>query len=121
MTVHSILKCPFFAASQMVSLYYALSTEKESDCQKFNMSVELIPGNLPPLVSCCLFVIICHHLSVCLLLCACFVFPNCILRVQHSVKYFSLMTKDFMLMRYVASAEKMDDEEKIYKLRIQVL
>uniref|UniRef100_A0A8D3BWM3 Complement component c3a, duplicate 5 n=1 Tax=Scophthalmus maximus TaxID=52904 RepID=A0A8D3BWM3_SCOMX len=47
----------------MVSLYYALSTEKESDCQKFNMSVELIPGNLPPLVSCCLFVIICHHLS----------------------------------------------------------
>uniref|UniRef100_A0A8D3CWH7 Complement C3-like n=1 Tax=Scophthalmus maximus TaxID=52904 RepID=A0A8D3CWH7_SCOMX len=48
------------ATVTMVSLYYALSTEKESDCQKFNMSVELIP-------------------------------------------------------------EKMDDEEKIYKLRIQVL
>uniref|UniRef100_A0A672IJN8 Complement C3-like n=1 Tax=Salarias fasciatus TaxID=181472 RepID=A0A672IJN8_SALFA len=29
----------------MVSLYYALPKEKESDCQRFNMSVELIPGN----------------------------------------------------------------------------
>uniref|UniRef100_A0A671YAH4 Complement C3-like n=1 Tax=Sparus aurata TaxID=8175 RepID=A0A671YAH4_SPAAU len=30
----------------MVSLYYALPSEKESDCQKFNMSVQLIPGNM---------------------------------------------------------------------------
>uniref|UniRef100_A0A4W6E087 Complement component c3a, duplicate 5 n=1 Tax=Lates calcarifer TaxID=8187 RepID=A0A4W6E087_LATCA len=30
----------------MVSLYYALPKEKESDCEKFNMTVELIPGNL---------------------------------------------------------------------------
>lgn len=29
---------------QMVSLYYALPKEKESDCQKFNLSVQLIPG-----------------------------------------------------------------------------
>ncbi|XP_071360126.1 complement C3-like [Trachinotus anak] len=32
------------ATVTMVSLYYALPTEKESDCQKFNLSVELIPG-----------------------------------------------------------------------------
>lgn len=29
----------------MVSLYYALPKEKESDCQKFNVSVKLIEGN----------------------------------------------------------------------------
>ncbi|KAF3837475.1 hypothetical protein F7725_004939 [Dissostichus mawsoni] len=46
--------------SKMVSLYYALPKQKESDCQKFNLSVQLIP-------------------------------------------------------------EKMDEEEKIYKLRIEVL
>uniref|UniRef100_A0A8C8DL07 Anaphylatoxin-like domain-containing protein n=1 Tax=Oryzias sinensis TaxID=183150 RepID=A0A8C8DL07_9TELE len=28
----------------MVSLYYALPEEKESDCQKFNVSVQLLPG-----------------------------------------------------------------------------
>uniref|UniRef100_A0A8C9XDJ9 Anaphylatoxin-like domain-containing protein n=1 Tax=Sander lucioperca TaxID=283035 RepID=A0A8C9XDJ9_SANLU len=32
----------------MVSLYYALPKEKESDCQKFNLSVQLLPGNLVP-------------------------------------------------------------------------
>ncbi|KAF3687374.1 Complement C3 Complement C3 beta chain Complement C3 alpha chain [Channa argus] len=32
--------------SKMVSLYYALPKEKESDCQKFNMSVELIPEKM---------------------------------------------------------------------------
>lgn len=32
--------------SQVVSLYYALPSEKENDCQKFNMSVQLIPGNM---------------------------------------------------------------------------
>ncbi|XP_008300942.1 complement C3-like [Stegastes partitus] len=31
------------ATVTMVSLYYARPTEKKSDCQKFNMSVELIP------------------------------------------------------------------------------
>uniref|UniRef100_A0A672HBB9 Complement C3-like n=1 Tax=Salarias fasciatus TaxID=181472 RepID=A0A672HBB9_SALFA len=30
----------------MVSVYYALPQEKQSDCQRFNMSVELIPGHL---------------------------------------------------------------------------
>uniref|UniRef100_A0A8C7YH45 NTR domain-containing protein n=1 Tax=Oryzias sinensis TaxID=183150 RepID=A0A8C7YH45_9TELE len=29
----------------MVSLYYALPEEKESDCQKFNLSVRLLPGS----------------------------------------------------------------------------
>ncbi|XP_035993191.1 complement C3-like [Fundulus heteroclitus] len=29
--------------SLMVSLYYAIPKEKQSDCQKFNLSVELIP------------------------------------------------------------------------------
>uniref|UniRef100_A0A3Q1IW90 Complement component c3a, duplicate 5 n=1 Tax=Anabas testudineus TaxID=64144 RepID=A0A3Q1IW90_ANATE len=33
------------ATLTMVSLYYALPIEKESDCLKFNMSVALIPGN----------------------------------------------------------------------------
>ncbi|XP_045903095.1 complement C3-like [Micropterus dolomieu] len=30
----------------MVSLYYALPKEKESDCQKFNLSVQLIPEKM---------------------------------------------------------------------------
>ncbi|XP_067353934.1 complement C3-like isoform X2 [Channa argus] len=34
------------ATLTMVSLYYALPKEKESDCQKFNMSVELIPEKM---------------------------------------------------------------------------
>ncbi|XP_058496249.1 complement C3-like isoform X3 [Solea solea] len=34
------------ATLKMVSLYYALLTEKESDCQKFNLSVELIPEKM---------------------------------------------------------------------------
>uniref|UniRef100_A0A3Q1G1Q6 Alpha-macroglobulin receptor-binding domain-containing protein n=1 Tax=Acanthochromis polyacanthus TaxID=80966 RepID=A0A3Q1G1Q6_9TELE len=42
----------------MVSLYYARAAEKESDCQKFNMSVELIPGNLVASVFLYLFVVI---------------------------------------------------------------
>uniref|UniRef100_A0A671Y0V7 NTR domain-containing protein n=1 Tax=Sparus aurata TaxID=8175 RepID=A0A671Y0V7_SPAAU len=32
--------------SKMVSLYYALPTQIESYCQKFNLSVQLLPGNL---------------------------------------------------------------------------
>ncbi|XP_054460442.1 complement C3-like [Anoplopoma fimbria] len=34
------------ATLTMVSLYYALPKEKESDCQKFNMSVQLIPEKM---------------------------------------------------------------------------
>nr|BAA88901.1 complement component C3 [Paralichthys olivaceus] len=34
------------ATVTMVSLYYALPQKKESDCQKFNMSVELIPERI---------------------------------------------------------------------------
>ncbi|XP_070831488.1 complement C3-like [Chaetodon trifascialis] len=34
------------ATVTMVSLYYALPKEKESDCQKFNMSVQLLPEKL---------------------------------------------------------------------------
>uniref|UniRef100_A0A4W6DRM3 Complement component c3a, duplicate 5 n=1 Tax=Lates calcarifer TaxID=8187 RepID=A0A4W6DRM3_LATCA len=34
------------ATVQMVSLYYALPKEKESDCTKFNLSVELIPEKM---------------------------------------------------------------------------
>lgn len=30
----------------MVSLYYALPKEKESDCQKFDLKVQLIPGQI---------------------------------------------------------------------------
>lgn len=32
------------SACQMVSLYYALPKEKASECQKFDLSVQLIPG-----------------------------------------------------------------------------
>uniref|UniRef100_A0A671YE26 NTR domain-containing protein n=1 Tax=Sparus aurata TaxID=8175 RepID=A0A671YE26_SPAAU len=39
--------------SRMVSLYYTLPTEKESDCQKFNVSVQLIPGNF----------VVCRHFN----------------------------------------------------------
>ena len=31
---------------QMVSLYYALPKENENDCQKFDMSVHLLSGNM---------------------------------------------------------------------------
>ncbi|XP_074487252.1 complement C3-like [Sebastes fasciatus] len=34
------------ATVTMVSLYYAMPKEKESDCQKFNMSVQLIPEKI---------------------------------------------------------------------------
>uniref|UniRef100_A0A3Q3IVX9 Anaphylatoxin-like domain-containing protein n=2 Tax=Monopterus albus TaxID=43700 RepID=A0A3Q3IVX9_MONAL len=34
------------ATLTMVSLYYALPKEKESDCQKFNLSVELLPEKM---------------------------------------------------------------------------
>uniref|UniRef100_A0A8C4F0G1 NTR domain-containing protein n=1 Tax=Dicentrarchus labrax TaxID=13489 RepID=A0A8C4F0G1_DICLA len=34
------------ATVTMVSLYYALPKEKESDCQRFNLSVELIPEKM---------------------------------------------------------------------------
>ncbi len=34
------------ATVTMVSLYYALPTEKESDCQKFNLTVQLIPEKM---------------------------------------------------------------------------
>ncbi|MEQ2296185.1 hypothetical protein AMECASPLE_022350 [Ameca splendens] len=34
------------ATVKMVSLYYAIPKEKESDCQKFNVSVEVIPETL---------------------------------------------------------------------------
>lgn len=30
----------------MVSLYYAVPKEKETNCQKFNLSVQLLLGNL---------------------------------------------------------------------------
>uniref|UniRef100_A0A671Y7T8 NTR domain-containing protein n=1 Tax=Sparus aurata TaxID=8175 RepID=A0A671Y7T8_SPAAU len=42
--------------SKMVSLYYALPTQIESYCQKFNLSVQLLPGNLVSSGSSCLFV-----------------------------------------------------------------
>nr|XP_033478955.1 complement C3-like isoform X1 [Epinephelus lanceolatus]XP_033478956.1 complement C3-like isoform X2 [Epinephelus lanceolatus] len=34
------------AVLTMVSLYYALPKEKESDCQRFNLSVQLLPENM---------------------------------------------------------------------------
>uniref|UniRef100_A0A672G1T4 Complement component c3a, duplicate 5 n=1 Tax=Salarias fasciatus TaxID=181472 RepID=A0A672G1T4_SALFA len=45
--IHKTRSCllTFLSLCLMVSLYYALPKEKESDCQRFNMSVELIPGN----------------------------------------------------------------------------
>uniref|UniRef100_A0A672ISD0 Anaphylatoxin-like domain-containing protein n=1 Tax=Salarias fasciatus TaxID=181472 RepID=A0A672ISD0_SALFA len=44
--IHKTRSCLLtFLCVCMVSLYYALPKEKESDCQRFNMSVELIPGN----------------------------------------------------------------------------
>ncbi|KAF3833602.1 hypothetical protein F7725_024806 [Dissostichus mawsoni] len=34
-----------YGSTQMESLYYTLPKQKESDCQKFNLSVQLIPGS----------------------------------------------------------------------------
>uniref|UniRef100_A0A667Z722 Complement C3-like n=1 Tax=Myripristis murdjan TaxID=586833 RepID=A0A667Z722_9TELE len=36
--------------THLVSLYYALPKEKESDCQRFNLSVQMLPGELVPSV-----------------------------------------------------------------------
>uniref|UniRef100_A0A8D0AEB8 Complement C3-like n=1 Tax=Sander lucioperca TaxID=283035 RepID=A0A8D0AEB8_SANLU len=46
--VYEFITCKdaLVSVCQMVSLYYALPKEKESDCQKFNLSVQLLPGNL---------------------------------------------------------------------------
>uniref|UniRef100_A0A672IPZ1 Complement component c3a, duplicate 5 n=1 Tax=Salarias fasciatus TaxID=181472 RepID=A0A672IPZ1_SALFA len=46
--IHKTRSCllTFLSLCLMVSLYYALPKEKESDCQRFNMSVELIPACL---------------------------------------------------------------------------
>uniref|UniRef100_A0A667XIT0 Complement component c3a, duplicate 5 n=1 Tax=Myripristis murdjan TaxID=586833 RepID=A0A667XIT0_9TELE len=38
------------ATLTLVSLYYALPREKESDCQRFNLSVQMLPGELLPSV-----------------------------------------------------------------------
>lgn len=43
---HSFCDITALFFRQMLSLYYALPKEKESDCQKFNLSVKIIPGNL---------------------------------------------------------------------------
>ncbi|TNN29926.1 Complement C3 [Liparis tanakae] len=45
-------------ATKMVSLYYALPKEKESDCTKFNLTVELTEGNVVHSLSFCSFVVI---------------------------------------------------------------
>lgn len=42
---------------QMVSLFYALPKEKHSDCQKFNMTVQLLPGSS----TCVLCLFVCLH------------------------------------------------------------
>ena len=44
---------------QMVSLYYRPPKEEESDCQKFNLSVQLIKGKLMT----CLFLFIYYSVA----------------------------------------------------------
>ncbi|TNN30285.1 Complement C3 [Liparis tanakae] len=44
--------------TKMVSLYYALPKEKESDCTIFNLTVELTEGNVVHSLSFCSFVVI---------------------------------------------------------------
>lgn len=100
----------------MVSLYYSLPKEKESDCEKFNLSVALIPGTLVP--SFCLFL---SYLMVFVLLLICFFYVSV-----------NLFTKYFFLLQYERNQyinyhvmfvppEKTNDDEKIYRLRIEVL
>lgn len=73
------------SACQMVSLYYALPKEKVSDCQKFDMSVRLIPR-------------------------------------KASLSPFSDEKKGTQWWLGVfAPTDKMDEDEKVYKLRIDVL
>lgn len=42
----------------MVSLYYALPKERESDCTMFNLTVKLTEGNVVHSLSFCSFVVI---------------------------------------------------------------
>uniref|UniRef100_A0A8D0AIM2 Complement C3-like n=1 Tax=Sander lucioperca TaxID=283035 RepID=A0A8D0AIM2_SANLU len=46
--VYEFITCKdaLVSVCQMVSLYYALPKEKESDCQKFNLSVQLLPEKM---------------------------------------------------------------------------
>lgn len=83
----------------MVSLYYALPKEKESDCKNFNLSVQLLPGNVSLLVP---------ILSVSCL----FVFCLVVLWEKQINR---------MLIKCIAPTEKMDDEGMVYKLKIEVL
>lgn len=81
----------------MVSLYYALPKEKESDCQRFNLSVQLLPGNLVP--------------SVSLLTLIYFVLTSA------SFSY----EKRLIFIQIFVPPEKMAEDEKIYRLKITVL
>lgn len=46
---------------QLVSRYYAKPKEHKSDCQDFNLSVELIPGNLMSFIALFLFIFFFFH------------------------------------------------------------
>uniref|UniRef100_A0A3Q3JSW3 NTR domain-containing protein n=1 Tax=Monopterus albus TaxID=43700 RepID=A0A3Q3JSW3_MONAL len=45
------------ATLTMVAAYYVLPQEEDSDCQKFGLTVQLLPGHLVPSVSFCLLLI----------------------------------------------------------------
>lgn len=85
----------------MVSLYYALPKEKESDCQKFNLSVQLLPGNLS------------LHVTILSVVCL----------LSQLVGLVVLWEKQIneMLIKCIAPTVKMDEEERVYKLKIEVM
>lgn len=84
----------------MVSLFYALPKEKHSDCQKFNMTVQLLPGSS----TCVLCLFVCLHELVLYLTAVTFHQTN---RVQTILS--------------VVFPEKTSEVEKIYNMRILLL
>lgn len=64
---------------QLVSLYYAKPKERESDCQNFTLSVDLVEGTLMSFISSFYFTYliksVCFSLWHFICLCSFFLFP----------------------------------------------
>lgn len=121
---------PLFSVWQMVSLYYALPKEKESDCQKFNLSLQLIPGQInyihmgvSPHQPGRLF----YHFT-------CVLQTNSSILIIHPGSFVWFFISVFRTNTFVRNmnwlngqknaflpTDKRDEAERVYKLRIDVL
>lgn len=82
---------------QVKSLYYALPSEKQSNCQKFNLTVQLLPGNFS-------------------VFCGCFLFYLCLFFLYLPVYLYEQTNS-----KVVSPLERVDGDQMIYKMKIAVL